>query len=259
MPEKQTVVLLGGRHDTTWFVYNALKDQFNIEKVILESGGGSRKKFLQRRIKRLGIWVVAGQILFVLLCSKWLKMEASARIREIKQKMNLDDQIEESSKVVPVPSVNSESCREELIKSSPKVVIVNGTGIIGKKTLQCTNAIYINTHVGITPEYRGVHGGYWALACNDKENCGVTVHLVDTGIDTGSILYQSTIEPAKKDNFKSYIYLQYGAAIPLLKKAVQDALLGSLSPFKKEGASSKLWYHPTLWFYLRKRWFRGVK
>ena len=50
MPEENKVVLLGGQHDTTWFVYNALKDQFDIEKVILESGGGSRKKFIQRRI-----------------------------------------------------------------------------------------------------------------------------------------------------------------------------------------------------------------
>ena len=259
MPEKDTVVLLGGQHDTTWFVYNALKDQFAIEKVILESGGGSRKKFIQRRIKRLGYWVVAGQILFVMLCSKWLGKEASGRIEAIKQKMNLDDRKAESSRVVPVTSVNTEVCREELKKASPRVVIVNGTGIIGKKTLQCTDAIFINTHVGITPEYRGVHGGYWALASNDRENCGVTVHLVDTGIDTGSILYQDTIDPGKSDNFKSYIYLQYGAAIPLLKKAVQDALSGSLSPFKKDGAPSKLWYHPTLWFYLRKRWFDKVK
>ena len=259
MPEENKVVLLGGQHDTTWFVYNALKDQFDIEKVILESGGGSRKKFIQRRIKRLGYWVVAGQILFVLLCSKWLSKEASKRIEAIKKKWNLDDRKDESSRVVPVTSVNTDVCREELKKASPRVVIVNGTGIIGKKTLQCTDAIFINTHVGITPEYRGVHGGYWALAYDDREHCGVTVHLVDTGIDTGSILYQATIEPGPKDNFKSYIYLQYGAAIPLLKKAVQDALSGSLSPKKREGVMSKLWYHPTLWFYLRKRWFAKVK
>ena len=259
MAEKDTVVLLAGQHDTTWFVYNALKDHFAIEKVILESGGGSRKKFIQRRIKRLGYWVVTGQILFAGLCSKWLSKEASQRIEAIKQKMKLDDREDKSSRVVPVTSVNTDVCREELKKLSPKVVIVNGTGIIGKKTLQCTDAIFINTHVGITPEYRGVHGGYWALACDDRENCGVTVHLVDTGIDTGSILYQATIEPGPEDNFKSYIYLQYGAAIPLLKKAVKDALAGSLSPYKKEGASSKLWYHPTLWFYLRKRWFNGVR
>lgn len=259
MPEKESVVLLAGQHDTTWFVYNALKDHFSIDKVILESGGGSRKKFLQRRIKRLGYWVVAGQVLFVLLCSKWLRKEASKRIEDIKQKMDLDDREDKSSRVVPVTSVNSEICREELQKASPKVVIVNGTGIIGKKTLQCTDAIFINTHVGITPEYRGVHGGYWALACNDREHCGVTVHLVDTGIDTGNVLYQATVDPEPADNFMSYPYLQYGAAIPILKKAVQDALSGSLSPIKREGVSSKLWYHPTLWFYLHKRWFKGVR
>ena len=40
-------------------------------------------------------------------------------------------------------------------------------------------------HAGITPQYRGVHGGYWAVVNNDPEHCGVTIHFVDKGIDTG--------------------------------------------------------------------------
>ena len=34
--------------------------------------------------------------------------------------------------------------------------------------LQSVEAIFVNTHVGITPKYRGVHGGYWSLVKNDK-------------------------------------------------------------------------------------------
>jgi methionyl-tRNA formyltransferase len=43
-------------------------------------------------------------------------------------------------------------------------------------------------HAGITPRYRGTHGGYWVLLNNDPGHCGVTIHLVDPGIDTGSIV-----------------------------------------------------------------------
>lgn len=259
MAKKTSIVLLGGQHDTTWFVYNALKDEFPIERVILELGDGSRKKFIQRRIKRLGLPTVIGQILFHVVCSKWLARESESRIADIKEQFQLQETPAAPDKVVAVASVNSDACREALQEAAPRVVIVNGTGIIGKKTLQCIDAIYINTHVGITPEYRGVHGGYWALACDDRENCGVTVHLVDTGIDTGNVLYQATIEPEPSDNFKSYPYLQYAAAVSILKKAVSDALNGSLTPIHREGSRSTLWYHPTLWGYLKKRWLKGVK
>jgi folate-dependent phosphoribosylglycinamide formyltransferase PurN len=74
--------------------------------------------------------------------------------------------------------------------------------------LQSTSAKFINTYTGITPLYRDVHGGYWALFQNDKENCDVTVLLVDEGIDTGNIIYQFLIQPTKHDNFSTYPLLQ---------------------------------------------------
>jgi folate-dependent phosphoribosylglycinamide formyltransferase PurN len=36
-----------------------------------------------------------------------------------------------------------------------------------------------------------VHGGYWALAENNPQLVGTTVHFVDTGIDTGEVIEQS--------------------------------------------------------------------
>jgi methionyl-tRNA formyltransferase len=53
-------------------------------------------------------------------------------------------------------------------------------------------ALFINTHTGIH-KYSGVHGAYWALVSNDKENCGVIVDKLDQGIDTGEIITQCTI------------------------------------------------------------------
>ncbi len=60
-------------------------------------------------------------------------------------------------------------------------------------------------HAGITLRYRGVHGGYWALAEQHPEWVGTTVHLVDPGIDTGGILAQSTFErvPRRHDRHVS--------------------------------------------------------
>jgi len=72
--------------------------------------------------------------------------------------------------------------------SHPDVVVVNGTRIIAEKVLHSVPATFLNTHSGITPLYRGAHGGYWALVKKDRANCGVTIHVVDAGIDTGGIV-----------------------------------------------------------------------
>jgi methionyl-tRNA formyltransferase len=65
-------------------------------------------------------------------------------------------------------------------------------------------ALFINTHTGIH-KYSGVHGAYWALVSNDKENCGVIVDKLDQGIDTGEIITQCTIEISKLVNFITYL------------------------------------------------------
>ena len=114
-------------------------------------------------------------------------------------------------------------------------------------------------HAGITPRYRGVHGGYWALASGDAAHCGVTVHLVDAGIDTGGILAQALIRPTPVDSFVTYPLLQLAAGLPLLVDAARAGLAGTLRPLPADAASpSRLWSHPTLAQWLS-GWRRGVK
>ena len=155
-------------------------------------------------------------------------------------------------------SVNSNDCKAIIEKINPDIIIVNGTRIISKKILNSTNAIFVNTHAGITPKYRGVHGAYWALANNDLENCGVTVHLVDEGIDTGEVLYQSNIEPTINDNFTTYTYLQISKGIHLMKKTLNDIHNNKVS-LKNIKSESKLWSHPTIWRYILLKITKGVK
>jgi methionyl-tRNA formyltransferase len=115
----------------------------------------------------------------------------------------------------------------------------------------------INFHSGINPKYRGQAGGYWALASGDPDNAGVTVHLVDEGVDTGAVLYQARFSATPQDNFITYFYIQAGTARPLVIKAIEDALSGQLRPAKVD-LPSQQFYHPTLWQYLWTAWAKGV-
>lgn len=250
------VVMLAGKDESSNIMYHALEDDFDVVKVIVEAAV-SRKKLLKNRAKRLGYMKVFGQILFILFNKLFSKL-AGDRMMEIKNENALNNAPIDKKKVVHVESINDDKVIDLLKKYSPDAVVVNGTRIISKKILDAVDVPFINTHAGITPKYRGVHGGYWALANDDGAHCGVTVHLVDTGVDTGDVLYQETIEATDKDSFNTYPLLQLAKAIPLMKQALNDVEQRTLNP-QKDALPSKLWYHPTIWGYVVNYVMKGVK
>ena len=259
MNKNERVVLLGPRGGSTVrIVYQALQRDLEMDRVILENPQ-ARRALVVRRVRKLGVPTVVGQLLFQKVVFPIVRLSARNRMREIARQHCLLDRPIPEEKVVRVESVNSDQVRQELRRLRPAVVVVAGTPIISEKTLKAVESTFINMHAGITPRFRGVHGGYWALAAGEPENCGVTVHLVDKGIDTGGILYQCNIEPTDKDNFATYPLLQIAAGLPLLRKAIDDALQGRIAVFPPRDTRSHLWYHPTLWAYLGNRLRLGVK
>jgi len=252
------IVLLAQDGDSTTIVFNALRESFDIAAVIMEEDV-PRRQLLSRRVKKLGVRTVLGQVAFRSLIVPPLARAAHARIEEICIEHGLERTPIPARLVRRVASVNSEEARSLLAALAPKLVVVNGTRIVSKETLTCIQARFINTHAGITPLYRGVHGGYWALAENDRAHCGVTVHLVDTGIDTGGILGQGNITPTPADNFVTHPYLQYAAAIPLLRTAIRELLSGVATTRPAPDGVSRLWSHPTLGQYLKNRFVAGVR
>ena len=223
--------------------------------VIVESPA-SRAQLLRRRIKRLGPVRVAGQLAF--MAFQRIQQKASnGRIAEIVRAAGLDATRAQENDTIRVPSVNSRQCIGHLQRLRPRAVLVVGTRIITREVLRSIDAPFINYHAGITPKYRGVHGGYWAKSEGDLGNFGVTVHLVDEGIDTGDVLYQARLVPDAEDNYSTYPYLQLAAALPLLQRAARDAIAGTLRP-EKVDLPSHLWSHPTLWHYIKTGWRLGA-
>ncbi len=254
------IVLLGRQDRPTAILYNSLRAEFLVAKVIVEEGE-PKLKFLKRRIKRLGLQKVVGQVAFRTIVVPWLERTSRQRVREIVQQFGLDPSPIPPMEMISVKSVNSQECIQALRVLRPEVVVVSGTRIISGRVLSCIPAVFINMHAGITPMYRGVHGGYWALVEGDRDGCGVTVHLVDTGVDTGPTLGQAQITPDHGDNFLTYPLLQQAAGLPLLKKAILDVcedrhrLARALAP----KGTSRLWTHPTLIEYVYRRFRFGVK
>lgn len=252
------IVLLSSACFSTTALYNHINPRYPIDTIIIEQPmrGAALAK---RRFKRLGFFRTSGQVLFSLFIVPVINSFSRKRVKAIIAQYGFDQTPLPEAKTRNVVSANDEASIQLLQELKPDIVLVNGTRILSKKLLDSTPAVFINMHTGITPQYRGVHGGYWALVQNDVANCGVTVHLVDKGVDTGAVLYQARIQTTSKDNFITYPYLQFGEGIPLVLRSVEDALHNKLNPVVPSGNKGKLWYHPTIGQYLYHRLFRNKK
>jgi methionyl-tRNA formyltransferase len=60
--------------------------------------------------------------------------------------------------------------------------------LLPKEILQSAK-VCLNVHGSLLPEYAGARTLNWVIACGEKRS-GVTVHVVDEGVDTGPILLQ---------------------------------------------------------------------
>jgi folate-dependent phosphoribosylglycinamide formyltransferase PurN len=250
------ILLLGGPGPSTRIVYNRLASLFGPFPAIVEEPV-SRVALLCNRARKLGICSTLSQLVFMAAIRPFLTLAARERLHEIAMEDDLSDNPIPEAQLRQVSSVNAPETIAALRAASPKVVVVSGTRIIARKILESVPAVFINTHAGITPKYRGAHGGYWALLNDDPGRCGVTIHLVDAGIDTGGIVAQAMIAPTDRDSFVTYPYLQLAAALPLLVDAVDKVLNNKLTTQVAEGESA-VWYHPGAFQYLMGR-ARGIK
>ncbi|NMD07837.1 MAG: formyl transferase [Phyllobacteriaceae bacterium] len=256
IPHPPRLLLLGSNHPTTWIVYNRLVREFGLFDAIIEEPV-SKWRLLRVRARKLGWPKVISQVGFVALLRPILSYQSSKRVHAICRRDDLETKRPYTPAIRDVSNINAPETIEMIAACNPDLVIVNGTRILKPSLLNRIKVPIINSHHGITPMYRGAHGGYWALHEKDPANCGVTVHLIDEGIDTGSIISQALISPEAIDTYISYPYLQIAAALPLLVATVQACARGELKTFAKQGLS-RIWYHPGFFQYIIAR-LRGVR
>lgn len=248
------VVLIAGGPLANILV-NALFDRFG-PITVLEETPESKLEILRRRARLIGWWQALGQAAFG-VAQKLIARRSAYRLAAIWNRHGLDPRPDSAVARRAVGSVNSQACRTALRELQPKVVVVYGTRIIRRPTLQCITAPFINYHAGLNPKYRGQNGAYWARSNADAEHAGVTVHLVDEGVDTGGILYQARADFEPDDNISTYQHRQMAAALPLLVRAIEDALSSRLEAHRVD-LPSRQWFHPTLWGYLKTGVTQGV-
>lgn len=256
--QKKCVVLLTTDKPLSNIVTNCLHSVFP-NLIVIREPSETKAEIIKRRVRLVGLVKTAGQVATGLIL-RIVGKASRARILEICSESGLDigqpDILQRNMHFVS--SLNSQSTRDLLRQIQPGVVAVYGTRIIGRKTLGSVVAPFINYHAGINPKYRGQHGAYWALVCRDSPNAGVTIHLVDEGVDTGSVIYQAPVRMTKMDNITTYQYVQMATALPLFSRAIEDGSKESLLLQQQVDLPSRNWFPPTVWQYIWNGFVKGI-
>ena len=108
------------------------------------------------------------------------------------------------------------------------VVTAGYMRLLGKPVLDVFGGRWLNTHPALLPSFPGMHGVRDALAYRVKVT-GVTVFLVDEGVDTGPIVAQEAIEVRDDDDWESLERRVLEAEHRLLPRAVQALAEGRLA------------------------------
>jgi len=88
--------------------------------------------------------------------------------------------------------VSSEDIKLEKISDKIDLIIsYNYKYIINKEVVNYFSNKIINLHISLLPWNRGSDPNVWSFLCNTPK--GVTIHLINDGVDKGDILYQKEI------------------------------------------------------------------
>ncbi len=93
--------------------------------------------------------------------------------------------------------LNTEETVAFLAAAGVDTVLIYGTNLIREPLLARFAGRMVNMHLGLSPYYRGTATNFYPLLNEEPEYVGVTIHLIDPGIDSGAILAHArpVIEP----------------------------------------------------------------
>ena len=81
----------------------------------------------------------------------------------------------------------------------------------------------INLHISFLPYNRGAHPNFWSFAENTPS--GITIHEVDSDIDTGKIIYQKQIDFELLKNKQT---LTFSKTYNVLKNEIENLFLDNI-------------------------------
>lgn len=156
--------------------------------VLRQSPFGKKMSFLQKAYETASIF---GLAFFTHYSFKYVLGKLSGKsVRKVFEQQDTPLIEVEGSINAPVVLDNIKSYEPDVIVS------IAANQIFKKRLLSLPSRGCINLHTGLLPKYRGLMPTFWAMK-NNEDNIGVSVFLMDEGIDNGPIIVQKILPIAK--------------------------------------------------------------
>ena len=147
-------------------------------------------------------------------------------------------------KLHKLPEIQAKSVNSaEFIKAVQDLqadIIITGSWSekFSAQTINSPKIACINVHPSLLPKYRGPNP-YVQVIKNREKKSGVTIHLIDSGLDSGAILDQREVEILPEDTGKELkaktALIARGAICELLQKMSEDVVFPVMQ--KEENAT----------------------
>lgn len=149
---------------------------------------------------------------------------------------------------IPVESpkdVNDAGFVARVKRLEPDLLVSLSSGqIFRAELLRAARCGCINVHSSLLPRYRGLLPTFWVLAAGERQT-GVTVHLMDDGVDTGGILLQQRVAIEPGETHQSLLEKTKRLGAELLLEALDRFEKGLLTPQPSDGEGASYFSFPT--------------
>jgi folate-dependent phosphoribosylglycinamide formyltransferase PurN len=124
---------------------------------------------------------------------------------------------------------NSLEAIAQLRQWAPDAAVFTGGNILRQPLLAIPRFGVLNAHLALLPQIRGMSSPEWSLLSDVP--LGISIHLMDTGIDTGPILVQQQFElPPQCDSLMDLRNRMIAGGIGLIAHALAGLEDGSIRP-----------------------------
>jgi methionyl-tRNA formyltransferase len=130
--------------------------------------------------------------------------------------------------VVTCSDQNSPRAVAQLKQWSPDLAIFTGGNILRDEVLNVPRLGILNAHLALLPEISGMSSPEWSLLCGVP--LGITIHFMDSGVDTGPILLRREFAGAEGcDSLADLRNKMIAEGIELIAEAVAGLSRGTIS------------------------------
>jgi len=207
------------------YVANVLCEGLELSAIIVDRGvKRSPWERFQTKVRKYGFFGSLERALLVIF--KRLVRDSSARQRELTDVFGGDKcaAFHRADLVVEVEGINRQPALDILNEMAPDLLLVYGTGIVGKRARASARKLVLNMHTGVSPFYRGSSCAFWPLHNGEPERVGATVHECVAEVDGGRIFAVSTAELAPSDGLHAVFGRAVVAGAQKYVEVVQDIM-----------------------------------